>query len=91
MRKTFNVIQNQLTGTEEFHYGLQNLKGYQSHFNDGLGELLEKLKLLLHFKGAGLMSPLRVPGELHLFVPGFVPDMPWIRLLSDALFLLGSC
>lgn len=36
------------------------------------------------------MSPLRVPAELHLFVPVFVTDMPWIRLLSDALFLLGS-
>lgn len=59
-------------------------------FNDSLTELLEKLKFLLNFKGADLMSPLRVPGELPLFVPVFVTDMPWIRLLSDALFLLGS-
>lgn len=33
------------------------------------------------------MSPLRVPGELHLFVPLLVTDMPWIRLSSDAVSL----
>lgn len=59
-------------------------------FNDSLAELLEKSKFLFNFKGADLMSPLRVPGELHLFVPVFVTDMPWIRLLSDAQLLLGG-